>query len=532
MLGWFRRPRRLFCWKRFFIVFLCVESCIAVAHYNSAHAQAALATKAFPSLMNNAVTRVIKGRLLRAGIAANDNAVAATLGGIGSAGAEVASGIAVAAVAGTSIAWAPLLIGAGIIGAATYLAISASGSPSHPVTSSGGGNVVTDAPTELFPKLWLAGPGQSPSTVTQWYISGYNYLPVDVPPNQQSLGTFPTYTISGSPYGALVGWLHFMNLRRRQIGVMPDLEFVSGGSVSGSSAGFVVRTPAFINPKTGVPTAEQQYSISAAAGFSWYDSAHGAQEIPACTQEKSCLIAATYSNFGCNTCNFFTVDPSLGYAPIHTNQWLFTNYLQRTATNDELAPALVADLANKLWAMAAARQDYHGVPYPNTDPVTVADAQAVHDAAPQAWPRVQDLTAPVAPNAQAPGPIYNIPFPANDPAWNPNTNPNYEPAPGTSPQTSTGNTTVDLGPDPGIQSPTLEQAPSWAQIANPFFTWFPHLASLSFPAGTCPTSTVTVFDHQLTLDQHCQLIEDWRAAIGAVMLAVWTMAACVVLLRA
>jgi hypothetical protein len=65
---------------------------------------------------------------------------------------------------------------------------------------------------------------------------------------------------------------------------------------------------------------------------------------------------------------------------------------------------------------------------------------------------------------------------------------------------------------------------------------FPSLDGMSIntAGAACPTDSVRVdaLDMTLVMDQHCEFAETWRGAIGAAMLAVWTAAAAVVLLRA
>jgi hypothetical protein len=196
--------------------------------------------------------------------------------------------------------------------------------------------------------------------------------------------------------------------------------------------------------------------------------------------------------------------------------------------NAPVAPKVMADLLNKLWSNAAAQPGYDGLPFNSADPVTEAEARAVLNANPALWPSVGELNNPACPTCYA-GQEIAINIPENGSL--PSTDPGYQPVPGTSPGTSP---TLDLGPNPATPQPALETAPSAASIIEPLFSWFPGLTSLTVNVGgaSCPTDTVNVLDTQLVLDQHCAMMEQHRALIGAVMLAVWTMAAAVVLLRA
>lgn len=122
----------------------------------------------------------------------------------------------------------------------------------------------------------------------------------------------------------------------------------------------------------------------------------------------------------------------------------------------------------------------------------------------------------------------------NNPSGSPTCDEPPPPLPTSTPPTggNTTNVTVDLGPNPNIPEPTLEDPPSG--IMDPFFDWLPDLPSLTLNTGsaTCPTWQINAYDWNLTIDKQCPLIEQNRAAIGALMLIVFAIGAGMIVLRA
>lgn len=70
---------------------------------------------------------------------------------------------------------------------------------------------------------------------------------------------------------------------------------------------------------------------------------------------------------------------------------------------------------------------------------------------------------------------------------------------------------------------------------SPFMQTFEGIKSAAGGAGgggTCPTAQFSVFNESHTIDSHCQLIEDYRSLITAVMLLVWGMLAVYIVMKA
>lgn len=113
-----------------------------------------------------------------------------------------------------------------------------------------------------------------------------------------------------------------------------------------------------------------------------------------------------------------------------------------------------------------------------------------------------------------------LPPPQDDP-----TVPTPEPTPGATPT-----------PTPTPSSPIYDPSVSNPDPQSPLVDWLPDIPSFSFslPAAECPTYNISVpeFGWNLTLNSHCPLIEQNRAAIGAIMLLIWGATAAFIILRA
>jgi hypothetical protein len=84
--------------------------------------------------------------------------------------------------------------------------------------------------------------------------------------------------------------------------------------------------------------------------------------------------------------------------------------------------------------------------------------------------------------------------------------------------------------DPGIRP--NDGGLSLPDLSADLFAWFPDL-TIEVPTSTeCPVYTATVWDHEVTLDIHCTLIEQNRALISALMIVFFTLSAGLIVLRA
>jgi hypothetical protein len=186
----------------------------------------------------------------------------------------------------------------------------------------------------------------------------------------------------------------------------------------------------------------------------------------------------------------------------------------------------MAMIVNHLWKQAAAQPGYAGVPYSVTNPVTSAQVEAWAQTNPQAYPTVQALVSPVTDVSTGFAPSTSI-----------STTTPVSPATTTVAPTANNPSTqtqINLGSDPNILAPTLEVTPSAQMILAPLLNLLPDLKSYAVPghAGACPKPAFEVFSRTITMDQHCIIFEQQRAAIYAAGLLAFTLMAMFIILSA
>lgn len=204
-----------------------------------------------------------------------------------------------------------------------------------------------------------------------------------------------------------------------------------------------------------------------------------------------------------------------------------------SATSAQLAQPVdyqsMALMINDLWKKAAAQPDYQGLPYVLAQPVTATEVQTWAQANPSVYPKVADLLSPVAdPSVGLVPSSTSAPGTSVSPVVTP-TNPYAPPQQGASSPTSV---TLDLGPNPGTPSPSLD-APDWFQ---PLLNMLPGWRSASFTAqGQCmkPSFDFRPFMQSvIEMHSHCDLFEQHRALLSSVMAVVWVMVAAFIVLEA
>jgi hypothetical protein len=231
-----------------------------------------------------------------------------------------------------------------------------------------------------------------------------------------------------------------------------------------------------------------------------------------------------------------------------------------------LSAKQLGDMTNYLWAQAAAQPGYTGVPY---KPFTQAEIEAAYAQGLQQGlkrPTVEELfSAPTPGQAQnavgsqtSPGPAtgvlqgadlansYNYASPGTAipttgaPALGSS---NYAPTTSTAAGPVTVNVTVnpvvspklDLGPDPNIGKPTLEEPPGWQRwyerikTALPFVDPAPIKSFQASGSYACPTDKATVFGKEYVLDQHCALLDGYKGRIQNVFKLVWSLAVLMII---
>lgn len=239
---------------------------------------------------------------------------------------------------------------------------------------------------------------------------------------------------------------------------------------------------------------------------------------------RTCAKGQYWGGTGCSAYSY-TMPP---YGSTSTN----TNVSPQTAVDHltvqeralALNPEIGAAVANKAWQDAAAKPGYDGLPYTAADPITPAEVAQWKQANPTRYPTVGDFVAP-QPAANQP---WKLPInPAAD-----TQQATDSPAPGTNP--AQGQPLVNLGPDPGIGAPTLEATPTPVEILQPIFDLMPGFKNFAVPShsGQCPMPQFDVFGEQIVMRSHCDISEDNRASIAAIMAAVWALCAAFIVLRA
>lgn len=175
---------------------------------------------------------------------------------------------------------------------------------------------------------------------------------------------------------------------------------------------------------------------------------------------------------------------------------------------------LFAEIANRLWRDAAAQPGYKGVPWSRDRPVGSPDFDPYVKDHPEAWPRNSDLSKPV---------------PTTKPVVLPEDNPNA-----TNPDPNA--TKIDLGDDPGVPAPELEDTPTdlfqpIKALLDPWVNW-----TVPSHSAQCPTwaAQPSIAGHVFYLDvsAHCDLAEQYRSLIVAASLAAWLAVAAFIVLSA
>lgn len=187
-------------------------------------------------------------------------------------------------------------------------------------------------------------------------------------------------------------------------------------------------------------------------------------------------------------------------------------------------PQLVADAVNKAWQQAALQPGYMGLPYDAANPVTATDVQAWQSANPSAYPSVSDFVAPaVSPSTST------VPF--APPGVQTTTQGTQYPGINSAPE---GSAKVDLGYDPAIPLPSLENTPTGSEIFKPISDGVAPWTNFTLPGHTsaCPTASFTWWQRTHVMDAHCTLIANNQATITTAMYALWVLVALFIILGA
>lgn len=514
--------------RRFLLVFLM----FSIVWQGQAQAQALpVATR-----VGTVVAGAIEQQLIRRGFAANDPRFQATLNAVGVAANDAVfnvagtAGMVVAGVAGLP-AWATVAIGLGI-GA---LAFGAYKLLTQPVT-------VTDPVTGQPVQKYALAPADA--TTADIQAAAANPLPSINSPNPSAL-TNPAPSQYSQPISVVFPYVQMMDpvscAQYYECSSRPagkGYPYYIGDSSNGYAAVPVSTLGdfnAYVSYKVGQLTATgddgnpnapaamghvENLSITLQGGqivasgtivYDWqwtggYD-ANGKKTY----QPRADGYYSTI-NWSAQPNPYFVAPPQTG-----TLDELLTKLAtDANAANSSISPQSLADITNAAWQNAAARPDYQGFPYSLTDPVSPTDAQNWQMQNPMSQPTLNDALQPITGPVTVPNPYAN-PNPGTDP----NTNPTVK---------------VDLGPDPGIGAPGLEQIPTAASILAPLLNLFPDLRSYVVPSHSaeCPKPSMELWGKTLVLQGHCDLLDSpaVRQTLYLIMAAVWVMVALFIVLAA
>jgi hypothetical protein len=240
----------------------------------------------------------------------------------------------------------------------------------------------------------------------------------------------------------------------------------------------------------------------------------------------SCPAGSMYKNGACGAYTFVSpsaVPPKTGLTPQQA-----TTDIPAVDLNKKLNPAITAALANKAWQQAASQPGYDGLPYPQSNPITATEVATWTAQNPSYEPTVSDFVAPNPVTTANPQP-WALPQNPTATITTPVTTPN---ANTTNPAAT--NPLQNLGADPAIGSPTLEQTPTAQMILQPILDMLPGLKNFSptMATGTCPRPTLHLFGQTQTFEAHCTILDNNRATIHAAMVLAFTLSALLIILSA
>jgi hypothetical protein len=93
---------------------------------------------------------------------------------------------------------------------------------------------------------------------------------------------------------------------------------------------------------------------------------------------------------------------------------------------------------------------------------------------------------------------------------------------------------MDLGADPQIGPPDLEDTPDAGDILSPILNLGGDLRNIVITPqpSQCPVAAFDVFGETYSIDAHCALIDPYRPIIQGAMMLVWLLLAAYAVLRA
>lgn len=475
--------------------------------YSEVQAQALQLAKPFTGKINKAVASSLGKRLNTMGFAANDPIYGATLA---AAETVVAGSIAAGSVAATvaAVGSAPVWLSVALgIGAAYEIYDF----------SVGQFEVKADAATQRVSlasgTIYKAPPLPAP------YTPVYSEIPTDLPydyadpgvgnriayPNDQKI-----CAVAGAAVlcGNTVAEIENQAFIRYVAGLVPTYNYNNGNeskvltsNVPSVSSG-PTKVVCTLSPINCPEAIRYNYSRSFTTNYTLtYYLPPPAQVIPVST-------TTSYSFSIFNNPNY--VDSSRAYTLNDAAAKLQASDLSTLAD-----PELLAAIANKLLQQAAQQPGYEGAPYDVNNPITAEDILADVAAGLYPHPTNYDLLS----------------LPSPDVATAPQLDPEASPLPDAAPE---GSVTVDLGPDPGIASPGLEDAPTGVSIVGHVMGLLPSLSNFSVPAhaSTCEAPSFDFYGSTYTMQSMCDLLEGQRDVLSVLFSLTWSVVSLGIVLRA
>lgn len=506
----------------FLVLVLSLGSFVYVE--KQAHAQALQLIKPFTGTVNKAVASTLGKRLNNLGFAVNDPIYGATLATASTVvNGAVATGSVAATVAavGTAPAWLSVALGLGAayeiydftMGSKTFKA-----QPSNLINVASGTVNVQAAQPAVIPQTEIVTPPPLATDYANPGVGNAIVYPSDAPicatismsgvtspitGVDATMVSFKTATVCGATQQAL------RDLAYNQYA------YVAINSYNGADTMGQFWLQSFTNYGSSGPT-------KTACTINALTCPQGIQY--AYTEQKTVNIKRqsltypgdppTFTNT-VNTFNYYIfnnphyLNPGKMYSVNDAASTLVDSDLTQRAD-----PALLAALANKIWQQAAQQPGYSGAPYNPLNPVTESDVLADIAAGLYPHPTVSDLLSLTSPNTSTAVVLDPASVPIEAPA------------------TSTAQ--VDLGPDPGTASPTLEATPTGSTVVGHVMGLLPSLSAFTIPAhvSACEGSTFDFFGHVMTIDPGCNLIEGQRALLSTLFSAIWGISALFIVLRA
>jgi hypothetical protein len=447
------------------------------------------ASASFNGRMNAAVSSLISYKASLQGIAANDPKFIATSGAVG--GALTAAAFGTAGVAVGTVTWPALLVAVGIsavVGGAVNLAANSATTWlfNSDKTVTVRGPFKDPQGTPVIAQLSVGGPYFSAQQ--QWVGSIVGVTVGDVAAEylnsfqQQTCSTSISY--SGTCVNLSVDSCSMTSITSYLcIGKGTETDKTTG-KVSDASISFNVSYSSVGSPFGGV---SRIYTTTKPSG-------------------------TTSSIDKSTTSSTLSIDQALAALSDASKQLTLSSEMLAAATN-------------AIWQNAAAQPGYTGVPYSATDPVTSSQVANWAASNPSLAPSIGDFSSSIASGGSSSVPMGS-PSQIGQQAINPSQ----------ASQANTQNITVqvDLGPNPGIGSPQLEDTPTASMILQPLFNLFPSFKNFSVPqhSGECPKPAFDVFGKHLVMDSHCTLLEQQRTNIYNTMILVFVLAAIFIVMSA